>query len=227
MTTTPIDIYLEIGKKRVFAGAVIWPGWCRSGRDESAAQQALFEAGARYAQLLNAAHIPFTAPPDPAAFRITERLVGNTATDFGAPNVAPTSDTDPIDDAELQRLQALLQAYWQAFDAAVERADGKALRKGPRGGGREVVQLVQHVLDAEAGYLSRLAWKRPKSITGTIDEQRSQTRQASLDALTAAAHGETATRGPRGGVIWLPRYFIRRVAWHVLDHLWEIEDRMA
>jgi hypothetical protein len=27
-------------------------------------------------------------------------------------------------------------------------------------------------------------------------------------------------------VIWPPRYFVRRVAWHVLDHAWEIEDRI-
>lgn len=24
---------------------------------------------------------------------------------------------------------------------------------------------------------------------------------------------------------WLPRYALRRVAWHVLDHAWEIEDK--
>jgi hypothetical protein len=46
-----------------------------------------------------------------------------------------------------------------------------------------------------------------------------------LEALAAAAHGQLPTRGPRGGVIWAPRYFVRRVAWHVLDHVWEIEDR--
>ena len=31
--------------------------------------------------------------------------------------------------------------------------------------------------------------------------------------------------GPRGGKRWLPRYFVRRVGWHVLDHALEIEDR--
>ncbi|WP_220448189.1 hypothetical protein [Nonomuraea diastatica] len=24
---------------------------------------------------------------------------------------------------------------------------------------------------------------------------------------------------------WPPRYALRRIAWHVIDHLWEIEDR--
>ncbi len=49
MLTDKIDIYLEIGKKHVFAGAVNWPGWCRGGRDESSALQALFDAAPRRA----------------------------------------------------------------------------------------------------------------------------------------------------------------------------------
>jgi hypothetical protein len=24
---------------------------------------------------------------------------------------------------------------------------------------------------------------------------------------------------------WSPRFFVRRSAWHALDHAWEIEDR--
>ena len=28
------------------------------------------------------------------------------------------------------------------------------------------------------------------------------------------------------GLHWTARYFVRRTAWHVLDHLWEIEDRL-
>ena len=27
-----MDVYLEVGQKRTFAGALDWPGWCRSGR---------------------------------------------------------------------------------------------------------------------------------------------------------------------------------------------------
>jgi hypothetical protein len=36
-----LDVYVETGAKRTFAGAVDWPGWCRSGRDEEAAIEAL------------------------------------------------------------------------------------------------------------------------------------------------------------------------------------------
>jgi hypothetical protein len=45
-------------------------------------------------------------------------------------------------------------------------------------------------------------------------------------ALAAGARGELPERGPRGGARWTPRSFVRRVAWHVLDHAWEIEDRL-
>jgi hypothetical protein len=54
-----------------------------------------------------------------------------------------------------------------------------------------------------------------------------QSRQAILAGLEAADKGELPEKGPRGGILWPARYFVRRVAWHVLDHAWEIEDRMV
>ena len=44
----PIAIYLEVGQKKTFAGALDWPGWCRSGRDEASA---LAEYAPRYATI--------------------------------------------------------------------------------------------------------------------------------------------------------------------------------
>ncbi len=225
-SSTKIDVYLEIGKKRTFAGAIDWPGWGRSGRDEGSALQALFEYGPRYAHVLRTARLGFQAPEDVSAFSVIERLKGNATTDFGAPDVAPSSDTRPIDEAELRRFQGLLKACWRAFDAAASAAIGKELRKGPRGGGRDLEGIVQHVLGADAGYLSRLAWKLKKDEASNPSEVLDRTRQAILEVLASAARGEVPERGPRGGVIWKPRYFVRRVAWHVLDHVWEIEDRI-
>ena len=221
-----IDIYLEIGKKRTFAGAVDWPGWCRSGRDEALAVQSLLDSAPRYARVLGAAQIPFQAPVDAAAFAVVERLAGTATTDFGAPDVTPSHDTRPIDASALQQFEALLQAYWLAFDAAVRAASGKELRKGPRGGGRDVEGIIRHVIGADKGYLARLAWKAQHHEEDLSEELR-QTRQAVLNVLAAAARGEIPARGPRGGVIWPARYFVRRVAWHVLDHVWEIEDRIT
>jgi hypothetical protein len=175
---------------------------------------------------MSMARLEFTVPENLDAFTVIEWLPGNATTDFGAPAAVPSRDALPVDAAELQRLQALLRACWVAFDAAVESAAGKELRKGPRGGGREADQIVRHVLDADGGYLSSLGWKIKHSEAGDAGKRLGQTRQAILDGLAAAARGEIEARGPRGSLRWTPRYFVRRVAWHVLDHAWEIEDRI-
>jgi hypothetical protein len=40
------------------------------------------------------------------------------------------------------------------------------------------------------------------------------------DAIADALRG-----GGDSGAAWAPRYLIRRTAWHVLDHAWELEDK--
>jgi hypothetical protein len=221
-----IDVYLEIGKKRTFAGAIDWPGWCRSGRDESEALQALLDYGPRYARVLRTARLGYKAPTDVSAFVVTERLKGNTTTDFGAPALAPSRDTKPFKSMELRYFQRILRACWRTFDANIKAATGKALRSGPRGGGRQLEGIIGHVLGSDAGYLNAVGWKFQQDDEEDLEHQLEQTRQATLSALTASARGEIPAKGPRGGVRWHPRYFVRRIAWHVLDHAWEIEDRV-
>jgi hypothetical protein len=82
------------------------------------------------------------------------------------------------------------------------------------------------VLDSDGGYLSSLGLKLKLNGEDNAGKRLEQTRQAILDGLASAARGEVDARGPRGGLRWPPRYFVRRVAWHVLDHAWEIEDRI-
>jgi hypothetical protein len=221
-----MDVYLEIGKKRTFAGAIQWPGWCRSGRDEEAALHALCVYGPRYAAILRSTQLEFLPPADTSAFTVVERLAGNATTDFGAPGKTPASDRLPVGDGELSRFQELLIAGWQAFDASLHLAAGKELRKGPRGGGRNVEEIAWHVLGADLAYLGSLGYKLEKQVEGQPGDEIGLTRQAILRALAAAAGGETLAQGPRGGIRWTPRYFVRRVAWHVIDHAWEIEDRI-
>lgn len=221
-----VEVYLEIGQKRVFAGALDWPGWCRSGRDERLALQALFESGSRYVQVLNSAGIPIQAPADVAAFSVVERLPGNATTDFGAPDAAPSQDALSLPVTELDRYKAILTACWNNFDQICRRAEGQELRKGPRGGGRDLEGIVQHVLGADLGYLAQLGWKFTKSTTRDLQASLSAARQAILDGLAASARGEIPSYGPRGGKRWTPRYFVRRSIWHTLDHAWEIEDRL-
>ncbi len=225
-SSNQIDVYLELGKKRVFAGVVDWPGWCRNGRDEASALQALLAYGPRYAQVLQNTTLDFQAPADLSVFTVVERLEGSTTTDFGAPDAVLGDDSRSVETEDLRRFQALLEACWQAFDAAAEKAAGRSLRKGPRGGGRDVDGIVAHVQGADAGYLSSLGGKLKLDKAADPQEKLRQTRQAILDTLAAAARGEIAPRGPRGGRRWSPRYYVRRAAWHTLDHVWEIEDRL-
>jgi hypothetical protein len=97
----------------------------------------------------------YLAPPDVGRFRVVERLTGNATTDFGAPGVAPRSDDRPVDEEEAKRLAAIMTACWSALDRAAAAADGLVLRTGPRGGGRELAAIVEHVADAEvASYRS-------------------------------------------------------------------------
>jgi hypothetical protein len=220
-----IEVYLEIGQTRTFAVALDWPGWCRSGRDEATALQALCDYGPRFARALQTTRLHFRAPSEASALVVVERLTGNATTNFGAPNLALSRDTKPIDPTELQQWQVVLNACWHSFDTAVRAARGQALSKGPRGGGRDVTKIMEHVRDVEASYLTSLGGKLKPSEKAEPSHALAHIRQAILTTLIAAARGEVPARGPRGGVRWTPRYFVRRLAWHELDHAWEIEDR--
>jgi hypothetical protein len=220
-----VDVYLEVGKKRTFAAAMDWPGWCRSGGDERSALEALVAWAPRYRLALRGTRLGFRVPRDASAFTVVERLAGDASTDFGAPGASPTADQDPVSDRDLQRFRTVLRATWRAFDRAEEGAAGTELRKGPRGGGRSLEGIVRHVIDGDVGYLNALGWKHRRAADADLPEELARGRKATLDGLEASARGDIPRRGPRGGVRWSPRYFVRRVAWHALDHAWEIEDR--
>jgi hypothetical protein len=222
-----ISVYLEIGHKRTFAGAIDWPGWCRSGRDEESALQALFDSGPRYARVVSAAKLGFRAPGDISALAVVERLKGNATTDFGAPDAAPSTDSRPVSSDELHSFEKVLKACWRTFDAKIKAARGKELSRGPRGGGRQLEGIVQHVLGSDGGYLNQVGWKFKQGKADDPGRQLKETRQAILDGLRASARGEIPAKGPRGGIRWTARYFLRRIAWHTLDHAWEIEDRIV
>jgi len=216
-----VEVYLEVGEKRVFAGAVDWPGWNRSGKTEEAALETLAEYGPRYADAVRAGGL--RPPARGADFRVVERLKGDATTDFGAPGAAPEADRRPVSAADLTRLKKCLDSAWAAFDRAARDARGAELATGPRGGGRQVDAIVEHVVGAEGGYLRRLAARPP-----AIEDPASavgRTRGAVREAVERAVIEGLPASGPRGGLIWSVRYFVRRTAWHALDHAWEIEDR--
>ena len=222
------ETYLEVGSKKVFAGAVEWPGLCRFGKDEASALEALLDHAPRYAQVLRAGGMDFPIPADIAALQVVERIQGSPTTDFGAPEAVPSADRQPIEARDLDHFLLIVDCCWQALQKAAQDAEGKELRKGPRGGGRELDGVLRHVLDAQRSYLRSLAWKNTNEGTaGNLFDQMDSVRQEIHGALTNAVQGGLPEQGPRGGKIWTPRYFVRRSAWHILDHVWEIENRVT
>jgi hypothetical protein len=87
--------------------------------------------------------------------------------------------------------------------------------------------MIAHVVGAEGSYLQRLGWDVAKTGWDGEDAKGPDIRREILKGMEAAAQGLTPKVGPRGGKRWSPRYFVRRCAWHLLDHAWEIEDRLV
>ena len=143
-------------------------------------------------------------PHDATDLKVVERLPGNPTTDFGAPGIPAKDEAKSPTPAETKRMLALLDAAWDYLDQVRARAPA-SLRKGPRGGGRDREKMYAHVLDSELGY-SRHVGLRLKELD----------RDAVREAL----------RHPQELNKWPAAYMTRRIAWHALDHAWEMEDRI-
>ncbi|MGH2456656.1 MAG: hypothetical protein ACRDHD_10425, partial [Candidatus Limnocylindria bacterium] len=91
-----VDVALEAGAKRIFAVAIDWPGWSRSGRTEADALAALAAYAPRYAR-----SVGDVAVPQEPTLRVVERLEGGATTDFGAPGAVAAADGRPLDATEL------------------------------------------------------------------------------------------------------------------------------
>lgn len=212
-----IDVGLEATSTKAFASALEWPGWSRSGRDETAALTALAACAPRYAIVAREAGLDF-GPVTPGDLEIVERLPGSATTAFGAPDVVFAMDGRPTESAAGERLRALVQAAWELFDRVAGRAPAE-LRKGPRGGGRDREAIVGHVVAAENAYARRIGLRVREPDPGDRGAI-AVARAAIVDVLARPTDG-----GPVAGGRWPSRYAARRIAWHVLDHAWEIDDR--
>jgi hypothetical protein len=213
------EVGIEIGSKRAFAFALDWPGWCRSGKDEGSALAALAAYAQRYAPVTNKARIAFD-PKSAASFRVVEHLAGTATTDFGAPDSVAKRDTRPLAATEAKRIASLLNAAWAIFDEVIASAPSE-LRKGPRGGGRDRDQIADHVLGAEGAYVRKLGLRLTPPARG---DRRgiAKFRVAITRVLAKPSTGKALVE--RG---WPQRYAARRIAWHALDHAWEVQDRSA
>jgi len=209
-------VVIETGKKKVFASAIDWPGWSRSAKTEEEALDILADYGERYGKVAELAGVDGVAKVV-GDMEIVEHLVGNATTDFGAPDKPAAVESEPLTVPECERQIALLRACWTYFDDTASRVS-EELRKGPRGGGRNRSKMIFHVLEAERGYARQIGVKSPKGSVETPDGLCAH-REAVCQAIREIAADEGIQTK------WPLRYFIRRAAWHVMDHAWEMEDK--
>jgi hypothetical protein len=215
----PVRVMLERGKKkRVVACAFDWPGWDRSTRIGENALAVLASYRPRYATVAELAGFgaEFRATGD---FEVVEQVEGIGMTDYyGLSGRAATPEKEPITQAECERKIALLQAAWSVFDDVAAHVSPE-LRKGPRGGGRDRDQIVRHVNGAEIDeFAPKVGVKVPLETRDHIEALG-----AYRDAFVQGIREHNA-RGESAGS-WSLQFLIRRCAWHMLDHAWELEDR--
>lgn len=194
-------VYLEVGKTWTFACALDWPGWCRRGKGEEAAIEELLDYAPRYKPIAGRGW----KPGEP---KVIGRIAGDATTDFGAPHIIGEWDHKAITAANRAEQLDLLLSCWKYFDKVVAGAPA-SLRKGPRGGGRDRDKIVDHVREAERAYAPGYGIRVPPRTP--MAEHR--------DIIIAGLHADVADTK------WPWPYVVRRMAWHVLDHAWEIQDR--
>ncbi len=163
--------------------------------------------------------------PSAVAFEVIERVPGGPATAFAAPEcrrpfpqIIAGAKRATVTPAAARGLAGLVTAAWAAFDQ-IAAASPAELRKGPRGGGRDRDKLIGHVIGAETAYARKLGVRLKQPATGDI-AAIGELREAIAAVLGAPSDGSPVV--PNG---WITRYAARRIAWHVLEHAWEMQDR--
>jgi hypothetical protein len=225
MSSGRIAVCLEVTPKQTFASALDWPGWCRAGRDEGAALEALASYAERYAPVAEHAGVSFPSMVALVGLDVVERVPGGPTTAFAAPEcrrpfpqVTVEAERAKVTPAAAQRLVGLVTAAWATFDE-VAAASPAELRKGPRGGGRDRDQMIDHVIGAETAYAHQLGVRLKQPAIDDI---------AAIEGLReaiAAVVGAPSDGSPLKPNSWTTPYAARRIAWHVLDHAWEMQDR--
>jgi hypothetical protein len=154
----------------------------------------------------------------PGDLVVVQRLAGDSGTNWGIPSIQAPVDSRPLDAGSAQRSVALLRVAWDTLEEVVAHAPAE-LRKGPRGGGRDRDEVRRHVIEAERVYARKIGVRHPPFEMHDSSALQAM-REAIVTVLSQPASGEPLVPGG-----WTASYAFRRIAWHVIDHIWEIEDR--
>ena len=214
-----LRLILEIGKKRkIVAAALDWPGLDRWGTSEADAVAKLMAYAPRYAGVAERAGLGEAFARAREA-EVVERVPGSSSTDFwGVAHVPSQIEREVLPPAELERRLDLLRAAWATFDGVAARVSPE-LRPGTRSAGRTRDQIMRHVYITEPEQMSRKVEVRTPREDVMTPAGLAAHRQAYMDAIRAYNAEGKAARS------WPIQFLVRRTAYHVLDHAWEMEDR--
>ena len=219
MAKQRLEIGEEVAAKKAFAWMVDWPGWCRSGKDAELAREALLAYAPRYAVVAKAAKLDLPAI-EATTIDVVDSVGGGSGTEFGVPSAITDRDRRRVSAKEAERLAAIVEAAWAVFDKVAAMSPAE-LRKGPRGGGRDRDKMIGHVIESDHYYARELGLRLPEP-DPTDRRAVNAERRAVLDVLRQPSDGS-----PLADRKWTQRYAARRIAWHALDHAWEMEDRSS
>lgn len=213
-----VPVVIESGKKKSVASAVDWPGWDRGGASEDAALETLAAYRSRYAPVAEIAglKVEFDAFGD---LEVVDRYDGTGTTDFwGIATKVPASEQGQIREEECERRITILRACWTFFDDVYSRVSAE-LRKGPRGGGRNRDEILNHTYGTERGeWAPKLGVTTPQGAMLTPDGLGKH-REEYVDAIRAYNQEGKPAR------TWPLQFLLRRTCYHMLDHAWEMEDK--
>ena len=214
-----IEIAEEIGAKKAFAWAIDWPGWCSEWQDGGAGPRR-HSSRTRPATRGRQGGAGSSCPSvDGDVLDVVESVTGGSGTDFGVPS-AITDARSTARDAG--RGGAPGGARRGRLDGLRRVAAGApaSLRKGPRGGGRDRDKMIGHVIEADHAYAREIGVRLPEP---PLRRARGRSRRSEPPCSMSCARPSDG--GPLADRKWTQRYAARRIAWHALDHAWEMEDR--
>jgi hypothetical protein len=212
-----VEIVIERGKKKSVAYAPSGPGWSRGASSVDGSIEKLASYADRYRGVAALAGLSDEFPSTPT-FDIIEEVPGTGSTSFwGISFVAATSEQGQMSDEECERKLAVLEACWTYFDRVAARVTPE-LKKGPRGGGRDRAQIINHIFVNERQWGRMVGIDTPEDAILTPRGLGTH-RDAYLQAIREY---NAAGESPR---TWRLQFLLRHTAFHVMDHAWEMEDK--
>jgi len=120
-------------------------------------------------------------------------------------------------------------AATREFDV-VERVPGNGMTDYYGVSGRAATPEQQQMTEAECERkiaLLRASWTYfdDVGVRSSTDAWRDPDKLRAHRQALCAGISEFNARGPSAGSWWTVQFLIRRSAWHMLDHAWEMEDR--